>query len=148
LLNPADLPSRGCTPRALLEGPAWLRRTQEYWPTSYPEPEEEEVVREKKNTAGCMANTVSSSDPWYCQRFFSFRKSLRVLAWIMRFLGRITKKSTFLGELSTDEISTAERKVFWLVQQEDLRGKAKGNTLEGIKVEERDGLFVVRTKLT
>jgi len=55
-LNPADLPSRGCSPSCLLksrwwEGPSWLRQTEDNWPSMEPLADENAVMTEKRKSA-------------------------------------------------------------------------------------------------
>ncbi|GIY43253.1 hypothetical protein CEXT_550041 [Caerostris extrusa] len=52
-LNPADLPSRGCSVNTLItrrwwEGPAWLTEEEELWPISNLYPDKNVVNAEKK----------------------------------------------------------------------------------------------------
>ncbi|KFM69359.1 hypothetical protein X975_25440, partial [Stegodyphus mimosarum] len=49
--NPADLPTRGCSPKFLLtlkwlEGPKWLRQSEDNWPKSRIQTNTEEVYNE------------------------------------------------------------------------------------------------------
>jgi len=58
--NPADLPSRGCTPAQLVdskwwEGPNWLRQNVSTWPMSVEQPCEEDVIVERS----CVSMAVS-----------------------------------------------------------------------------------------
>lgn len=60
-LNPADLPSRGCSAQHLLnsrwwEGPAWLRENEENWPNVAYHTKEEEVNSELRKMGVAMTN--------------------------------------------------------------------------------------------
>ncbi|GFU37463.1 hypothetical protein TNCV_4274061 [Trichonephila clavipes] len=76
--NPADLPSRGCTLKILLDSrwygePQWLRLLEKDWPNS-----EIQINKEvsKEKTKGVTSFNISSSETvWYLARFsttFSF----------------------------------------------------------------------------
>ena len=53
VMNPADLPSRGCSASQLLwtrwwEGPTWLKQPAEDWPLGEPQPDEEMIAQERR----------------------------------------------------------------------------------------------------
>ncbi|XP_076290996.1 uncharacterized protein LOC143214168 [Lasioglossum baleicum] len=98
-LNPADLPSRGCTTDQLLvsrwwEGPEWLRLKSENWPSNVYEYNEEEVYKELKKCATKdmnrtillvrNENSTVNDKLRYTEKFSEYRKTVRVLAWIKR----------------------------------------------------------------
>ncbi|XP_011858502.1 PREDICTED: uncharacterized protein LOC105556050 [Vollenhovia emeryi] len=96
-MNPADLPSRGCSTRQLLdskwwEGPEWLRKSREQWPSVDYIVDETEVNKEiKKSTfkvkkaeasVQCevaMSNTCKGvpdrEGRWYLRGSFTFENS-------------------------------------------------------------------------
>lgn len=98
-MNPADLPSRGCSPSQLLsccwwEGPDWLRKSAEHWPTHFePEADEDLVTSEKKKSTIARMEAVEVENPWYVTRYSSYTKNLRLLGWILRFLQKCKKIS-------------------------------------------------------
>ena len=129
VLNPADLPSRGCSPKQLLEsrwweGPSWLADEPELWPQVdnivY---REEEINKEKKKgTITTLVNSDSTLD-WHLLYFSKFVKTLRMVGWIFRFLHNIKNSTSKLnGELSVGELEVAERHVFRLIQKESFQG--------------------------
>lgn len=86
--NPADLPSRGCTAERLLqsrwwEGPIWLRRSEEHWPKSVINCDENVVMGEKKRVV--VSHLVQEAESQrYFQYFSQFRKVVRMVAWMRR----------------------------------------------------------------
>ena len=90
-LNPADMPSRGCSPSQLVKsewwrGPSWLRAPECDWPSVKQKVDEKEVNSEiKKSAVVAMINTKSSE--FIASDYFStYTKLLRFLAWARRFL--------------------------------------------------------------
>ncbi|OXA37717.1 hypothetical protein Fcan01_27528 [Folsomia candida] len=91
VMNPADLPSRGCDARELLEskwweGPAWLKEDEDKWPTRVVDLNEADVATEKKITSTQMTSTSQVAESLYVERFSSFHKNVRVIGWIRRFV--------------------------------------------------------------
>ncbi|KAJ8939437.1 hypothetical protein NQ318_010621 [Aromia moschata] len=122
-LNPADLPSRGCSAKHLFEsrwweGPSWLRQPSSQWARQHFECDEEEIGKEKrKKPVVCLLN--SNLDEWHMTYFSSYTKTLRMVGWISRFIYNVRNPiERQQGPLTTEEISLAETFVFKLVQQE------------------------------
>jgi hypothetical protein len=152
-MNPADLPSRGCTPRELLrskwwEGPDWLKFPKGSWPSQEPYTDEEVINKERKKTAVVLTNLKEGSNPWYCSRFSLYLKNVRVMAWILRYLKKIRKASQEKDELSQEEVKDGEEMLFRLVQKESFQMEEDKAVISGIRVKKMDGLLRVETKLT
>ncbi|OXA44279.1 DNA-binding protein HEXBP [Folsomia candida] len=85
VMNPADLPSRGCNPAQLLksrwwEGPTWLRGSSETWPSGQAEVNEDEVLKEKKkNMTTVKLVSTSQEAPWYLRRYSSYYMNVRLV---------------------------------------------------------------------
>ncbi|GIY50194.1 hypothetical protein CEXT_449001 [Caerostris extrusa] len=89
-LNPADLPSRGCSVNTLItrrwwEGPAWLTEEEELWPISNLYPDKNVVNAEKRKKSVVTSLFVSDYVREFLIRFSSFEKLIRVTAWMIRF---------------------------------------------------------------
>ena len=153
VINPADLPSRGCTPRELLqskwwEGPEWLRQPKEQWP-HYPEKvDEEAILKEKKKSTVVMA-IQKKEVPWYVKRSSSYSVNVRLLAWILRFTQKCRNLSAARGELTVEEINAAENQMFRLVQIDSFEIKNKERPIiAGFKVNKKeDGIIYLKTRL-
>jgi len=124
ILNPADLPSRGCNPKALLqsqwwEGPSWLFSDPSHWPSTEYNLDKEEVNMEKKN---CVVASIATEDiAWYGRYFSKFLQIVRHIAWIYRFLDNCKhpeKKKN--GELTTSEVERAEFCLIRLIQKDSI----------------------------
>ena len=64
-MNPADLPSHGCSVRQLLdseswEGPPWLKLLPEDWPSGESQPDEDLVMQERRT--GIVSSLLCKSD--------------------------------------------------------------------------------------
>lgn len=118
-MNPADLPSRGCSPKELLksrwwEGPEWLKLPQTQWPNdSFTVDEDAVNAEKKKNTSKSVTkNTVEViNDPWFAKRE-SYLLCLRSMAWMNRFkINCLNSKNNIprlAGGLSLKEVNDAE----------------------------------------
>lgn len=155
--NPADLPSRGCSPKELLEskwweGPDWLKLPQNQWPNEKFETDEEKVNKEKKKASVIStSNTVTvTNDPWFAQRP-SHMLNLSVLAWIQRFknncLAQIRKLDRQVGSLTIHEVRSAEIIMVKLVQLQVFPKDAE--FIEGLRVQRHPDhqLYFVQTKI-
>jgi len=141
--NPADLPSRGCSASKLLEtrweGPQWLREKEHLWPKSEVNYDMDQILLERKKTV--ISNLAQNKEtPWYMRYFSSYRKTLRMTAWILRW------KNGKKGVLSGQEERKAEIKLIKLVQDEVYYdGHPQLKELHARKDE--DGLWRVQTKI-
>ena len=163
-LNPADLPSRGCSPRELLSskwwmGPDWLYNPESNWPKTQKVYEEDEVMKEVKKSAVANFLTLENSHFKISDYFSSYSKLIRFLAYVQRFLKNrreILKhgKSAFLSSLpkerkslSFKELKIAETK-FLKYLQEIMFLKQSASPLSSLKVVlNSDGLRVLKTKI-
>ncbi|GFT08520.1 uncharacterized protein TNCV_5024231 [Trichonephila clavipes] len=96
ILNPADLPSRGCGVVELIaslwwEGPSWLNKPREEWPLSEACPDRATIDSERKRT---VASTINHEpkEMDYLSEISSFKKIIRVTAWIYRFYHNLRKQ--------------------------------------------------------
>ncbi|XP_044757073.1 uncharacterized protein LOC123315444 [Coccinella septempunctata] len=148
-INPADLASRGCNARTLLEtkwwfGPTWLKNNSEEWPNNEifcPE----EVNSEKRNTTQVLISKVNKTTEEF-QYFSKYSKVLRMIAWMLRFgfnsKRRNLKKS---GEITCDEVSEAEKRLLRMVQEEVFGKDLSSLNLETFQDENK--LWRIRSRL-
>jgi len=127
--NPADLASRGLFPRELRdrrlwwEGPGWLRRPPDSWPTGFPE-----VPDGAELEAWCVAgsHTVRASESWnLVKKYSSLNRLLRVTARLNRavaILRRRAKRTDFPLELTPQELEKAMK--FWVGETQRLHFSA------------------------
>ncbi|CAL8087563.1 unnamed protein product [Orchesella dallaii] len=150
-LNPADLPSRGCSPEELLksrwwEGPTWLKDDRSTWPHSEEPINEEAVSIEKRKTAVLVAATVKCAP-----RFSSYRKNVAVWGWILRFINQCRKRKypsvVFTHHyLSIGEIRAAEKILIKTIQEVFPKNSSR---IGGMQVCcDADGILKVQTRLT
>lgn len=134
--NPADLISRGVSPSTLIKselwwnGPQWLRSHQTMWPSEDITIELAHVPEQKRCN---ITATVSADTEFILNKYSSFIRLQRVIAYILRFASNTQHKSNFSGPLSCTELSAAKRKIILLVQKEkfaeEIVSLQKGNAL-------------------
>ncbi len=120
-LNPADLPSRGCSAKKLIEsrwweGPDWLYLSTMKWPSSEFVVNEDEVFKERKKTVvssstTCLTTQSENVDAnWYYRYFSHYEKIVRMVGWILRFLKNCRKPKELRkqGSLDAEEFSGAD----------------------------------------
>ncbi|XP_036346491.1 uncharacterized protein LOC118755777 [Rhagoletis pomonella] len=90
--NPADLGTRGCKPLHLAttslwwNGPSWLTESQEFWPQS---PIRNIIPPESRKIESFHA-VLNDTD--ILERFSSFPRALRVIAYMFQFITRLKNK--------------------------------------------------------
>lgn len=120
--NPADLPSRGCSPAHLLrskwwEGPDWLYQQKKDLPvTKQMTIDEREIIREKRKTLKTLLDNEVCD--FHLDYFSHYPKTVRMMAWIVRFGNNINcSKQRRIGDISVQEMDTAEKFIFNLIQK-------------------------------
>ncbi len=146
--NPADLPSRGCSPRQLVKcqewihGPAWLRMSRENWPVSNETPDEDEICKELRKTSVC-ASLFHSMD----LTFSSYEKNVNVWGWVYRYIRKLKGTYHGTGNLSIMELREGEKLLLSQVQRSSFPDKTA--VIGGIQVKvDKGGLLRVVTKIT
>ena len=118
--NPADLISRGTTPKELTDntlwwsGPPWLSLPPDQWPKR-PDIDRETMVPELK-PAILLAHPPPGE---YGLQFSSFPKLCRVTAWVLRFLPQLKtrKKASLSAYLTAEELHVAKTVLMRVSQQ-------------------------------
>lgn len=119
--NPADFVSRGQFPANFVSnemwknGPDWLKSLETAWPNCEPEIQN---VEEENSMITLTIKTKESSTIW--NRFTSFTKLLRFVAYSLRFVKNARKFDRVSGPLSTVELSRAWERIVTLFQNEEF----------------------------
>ncbi|UYV73927.1 hypothetical protein LAZ67_11001490 [Cordylochernes scorpioides] len=152
-LNPADLPSRGCSAESLKEtrwweGPAWLKESQEEWPKSTIIPDLEIVYSERRKTILNTLCTTRENENLF-GRYSHFLRIVRITAWIYRFFNnaKIDRRKIISKDLSTEEITKSEIILMRLIQRESFSGH-EDKKLQGFKLlVDSSGILRIKTKI-
>ncbi|GFY02446.1 uncharacterized protein TNCV_3503271 [Trichonephila clavipes] len=153
ILNPADLPSRRCGVVELIaslwwEGPSWLNKPREEWPLSEACPDRAIIDSERKRT---VASTINHEpkEMDYLYEISSFKKVIRVTAWIYRFYHNLRKQRNDrdFGELITQETDAAERKVLKIVQKQSFSNDTKSLVSQMQTLVDSDGIIRIKSKI-
>lgn len=123
--NPADVISRGCSPKQLKdntlwwEGPVWLKSNKNEWPKSSNDKLSPNIeLPETKRTQ--VALQLSIKEEFYLiRRYSSINKLLRVIAYCRRWYERVINKNDNYINIKVDatEIAAAQTTIIKLVQQ-------------------------------
>ncbi|KMQ82302.1 integrase core domain protein, partial [Lasius niger] len=151
-LNPADLPSRGCSPQHLVktrwwEGPDWLRLTEEQWPRFETTPNEDLVMLESRKTAAISLPCTKVSPFMNYERISGFSKIINVICWVKRFILKCKNRNcTFANSLQPEEKQEAE-KVLWTLIQREHFADVKDRVDRLLVVKDEYGILRVKTKI-
>ncbi|GFW11215.1 integrase catalytic domain-containing protein [Trichonephila clavipes] len=152
-LNPADLLSRGISPRLFSdslwwEGPSWLLEPPSNWPIDRLACETSEVEREKRKVRLYNLVAVEGEIPWYAIKFSNFQSIVRFVSWMLRFVENVKKKREFreIGDLTIHEIEHAEKTLIKIVQAKFFPSE---NSFPNMNViTDDDGIKRVKTRIT
>jgi len=155
VMNPADLPSRGCTVHQLIqsrwwEGPDWLKLPAQDWPSGEPQPDEEIVEQERRK--GTVSSLLCKEDQtdWYYAFSRNYDKTLRVLAWVLRFVNSCRKTRAKQGSgkvVQWKEILFAEKCVIRYVQEESFARPQDERISHLCPYMDNEGIIRLRTKV-
>lgn len=146
-INPADLASRGCNAKTLLEtkwwlGPTWLKENPNNWP--YTEiVYTKEVDSEKiKNIQTFVSKSYNSTDFQY---FSKYSQIIRMITWMLRFIHNCKRVSLKrYGTITHEECEEAENKLIRVIQEESF-GNGENINLEKFKDDHK--IWRVKTRL-
>ncbi|XP_068914687.1 uncharacterized protein [Tenebrio molitor] len=112
--NPADIISRGCSPRELIDsplwwhGPSWLSNEAQHWPKycqTNPNFANDQELPEQRRVVAVAITSEKMLPPDFLTRFSSLRKLQRVLSYCLRFAENCRKPITkHTGPLKVSEV--------------------------------------------
>ena len=139
--NPADAGTRGLSASALLEsswlkGPEFLKTSD--WPFK-PSSDILEKIKHKKlnteseqlesvspETATLSAHVTTNASTLEWQKYSSYEKLLRIVAYMLRIVPKFRGNRTDSGSITDpDELAQAEQKLFYLAQNESFPSEIK-----------------------
>lgn len=151
-----DVISRGCCPTQLARlsvwwnGPSWLSRHENEWPDTVNRALDcnEENTETKINKISALCTTASDIN--IINRYSSFGKLLRVVAYCLRFKTNCSRKINKTGErcrqignLSAEEIKIAKTSLIKVVQRNEFANEIK-SMLNGEAISSKSKLFRLR----
>ncbi|KFM59784.1 hypothetical protein X975_08509, partial [Stegodyphus mimosarum] len=152
-LNPADLLSRGSSPRSFSdslwwEGPSWLLEPLQNWPPDRLAYETSEVEREKRKVRLCNLNSIEEEIPWYATRFSNYQSIIRLVSWVLRFVKNARSKRAFreTGDLTVHEMEQAEKTLVKIVQSRYFPSADSVPNMSFIS--DGEGIKRVKTRIT
>lgn len=152
-LNPADLPSRGCSVETIKakrwhEGPTWLKLNPDCWPTCDISPDREVIDQERRKTVVSSLINVDEEFSHFL-RISSFEKIIRVTAWIKRFIDNCRDKNMrrTSKNLETEEMNAAEVLVWKIVQRVSFKTENDERLRHLKPFVDSSGLLRVKTRI-
>ncbi|XP_044312747.1 uncharacterized protein LOC123037190 [Drosophila rhopaloa] len=144
-LNPADVVSRGCTPRELLEhslwanGPPFLLQSSSKWPSL---PNAVKDLPERRSAA--LVGTVCTDISINCKFLNPFHKLQRVFAYIYRFISNCRAKSSpSRNRITVEELNSGTVLLLRSIQQVHL-AKEYGCLSQGRPCPQKSKLISLR----
>lgn len=146
--NPADLLTRGLTPRQLSnnefwwQGPGWLSENEEDWPQTKLEFKNEPPETRK---AVKIFVTQENHTSFIFQRYSTYRRLQRITAYLIRFIENCQcgKTERRLEELTAEELRKATNRLVKVSQQEEFAEEMKKLKKEK-EVHKNSSLFRLR----
>ncbi|GBL97760.1 hypothetical protein AVEN_184753-1, partial [Araneus ventricosus] len=152
-MNPADLPSRGCSMDTLIserchDGPSWLRQDKELSPISEVMVDKEIINSERKKTIVTLAVTENNEFD-YLTNVSSFVKIVRMTAWIRRFIRNCRNNKTLCSAkyLEFEEMKEAETITWKMIQKTSFRTVNEERLRYLRPFIDPSGLFRIKTQL-
>ena len=136
-LNPSDIGARAISIEKLsesdwLSGPTWLKDQSENWPISLAPVSS--VIKDHAQVAGIAKNSMVGDSPIDWNRFSSFSKCVRVIAYCLRL-----KYKSQTKVLTSDELQRAEERALKRIQIETFSDFCNGK--QDVKKNEQRGEF-------
>ena len=163
-LNPADLPSRGCSIEQIIsskwcEGPLWLKGKSDEWPQPIHVYNEEEIQREIRKTplkVDPQSRSVVSlfasnrdSEVISFHKYSSYYKIWRIFAWIFRFFNNTRRRGNVkISYLTVEELKAAEIRLLKLVQSQAFTGLNDKNIRHLDPIVDDSGLIRLKSRIT
>ncbi|XP_055923279.1 uncharacterized protein LOC129953816 [Eupeodes corollae] len=150
--NPADLATRGVSPKDLQScqlwwnGPAWLVEQEENWPSHEELNPSDEFIPERKPIQANVALVSSEIESEILCRFSSWDKAVRVLSYIFRFYNSARKLPIRSKYISTvllhEEIKSTKLEIIKLTQKQYFSEEYEA-LVHGTKLKPRSSLLTL-----